>query len=190
MKAALDALDACMKANPREDHRFTLEHLGLCWPQQMERAGKLGACVSANPFYLHSMGEKYSEVGVGVLRAKHISRLGAVVRNGMRLALHSDCLMAPCDPLLLAWCAVNRLGLSGKVLGPDEKISVHEALEGITIDAAFVLRQDHELGSIKAGKKADFAILGADPYEVDPVALKDIDVWGVVFEGRKVPAPR
>ena len=188
VKSALDALDACLQATPREDHRYTLEHLGICWPEQMARAAKLGCCVSGNPFYLHSMGEKYAEVGVGMLRAKHIFRAGSVVKNGLPLALHSDCLMAPADPLLLAWCAVNRQGLSGRVLGPDEKISVQEAMEAITIDAAYVLRKEDDLGSIEPGKRADFTILEEDPFEVDPVRLKDIAVWGTVFEGRKVPA--
>mgnify|MGYP000963908007 FL=1 len=46
---------------------------------------------------------------------------------------------------------------------------------------------EDQIGSIRAGKKADFTILEADPYEVGPSGLKDIKIWGTVFEG--LPAP-
>ena len=43
---------------------------------------------------------------------------------------------------------------------------------------------DHEIGSIEVGKRADFAILEADPYENAPETLRDIPVWGTVQSGR------
>jgi len=81
------------------------------------------------------------------------------------------------------WCAVNRLTASGQVLGPDECITPYEALHSVTLGAAWQLKLDHEMGSIEAGKVADFAILDKDPLTVDPVTLKDIKVWGTVLGG-------
>ncbi|MFA6357911.1 MAG: amidohydrolase family protein [Candidatus Omnitrophota bacterium] len=92
--------------------------------------------------------------------------------------------MAPASPLTLVWCAVNRLTMSGKVAGTEEKISVKDALKTITINAAFVLRKEKEIGSIAVGKLADFTVLQQDPLAVDPKQLKDIHVWGNVFEGK------
>ena len=46
---------------------------------------------------------------------------------------------------------------------------------------------EHEIGSIRAGKKADFTVLEADPFETPPGDLKDIPVWGTVFEGEPAP---
>ncbi|MGY9075278.1 MAG: amidohydrolase family protein, partial [Acidimicrobiales bacterium] len=94
----------------------------------------------------------------------------------------------PLGHLHTAWCAVNRVTASGQVLGPDERISVQTAMKAITIDAAFQLKLDHELGSIEAGKYADFAVLEQDPFEVDPMTLKDIKVWGTVLGGVPMPA--
>jgi hypothetical protein len=87
-----------------------------------------------------------------------------------------------------AWCAVNRLTASGRVLGPEERISVSKALEACTIDAAHQLKLDHDIGSLESGKLADFAVLESDPYEVSPEELKDIAVWGTVLGGVPHPA--
>ena len=61
------------------------------------------------------------------------------------------------------------------------------ALRAITIDAVWTMRWEDKIGSIVAGKHADYAILAQDPYQVDPKKLKDIKIWGTVFEGEKFP---
>jgi predicted amidohydrolase YtcJ len=115
-------------------------------------------------------------------------RLGSVAKTQMPISLHSDMPMAPADPLFLAWCAVTRQTVSGRVAAPNQRIAVDRALSAITIESAYVLNQENELGSIKPGKKADFTILEQDPYKVPVAQLKDVPVWGVVFAGKKYPA--
>ena len=100
------------------------------------------------------------------------------------MAIHSDAPVTPLGPLFTAWCAVNRITASGRVQGDGEKITVAEALRAITIGAAYTLHMDDEVGSIEVGKRADFAVLEADPTEVDPMTLKDVPVWGSVVGGR------
>jgi predicted amidohydrolase YtcJ len=95
--------------------------------------------------------------------------------------------MAPSSPLFLAWAAVNRVTPSGRVAGPDQRVSVQDALEAVTIDAAYSLRLEDEVGSITPGKLANFTVLEADPFAVDPMKIKDIGVWGTVLEGRVQP---
>ena len=56
-------------------------------------------------------------------------------------------------------------------------------MHAITLGAAWQLKLDHDIGSIEAGKFADFAVLEEDPLEVDPIRLKDIGVWGTVLGG-------
>jgi predicted amidohydrolase YtcJ len=99
------------------------------------------------------------------------------------MAIHSDAPVTPMGPLFTASCAVNRKTMSGRVLGPAQRITVDEALRAITLGAAYTLKMDAELGSIEAGKRADFAVLGQDPTAIDPAHLADVPVLGTVTGG-------
>ena len=70
---------------------------------------------------------------------------------------------------------------------PDLALSIHGAMRGITIEAAYSWRMEDSIGSIKKDKIANFTIIDKNPYKVAPDALKDIKVWGTVFEGELFP---
>jgi imidazolonepropionase-like amidohydrolase len=63
-----------------------------------------------------------------------------------------------------------------------------QALRAVTIDAAYILGKEDQIGSIVAGKKADFTAVGVDPYEVGVRGLDKITIRGTVFEGEAHPA--
>ena len=125
-----------------------------------------------------------------VIEFKQTSAILSIVLTSMGIcfiviaAVHSDAPVTPLAPLFTAWCAVNRRTMSGNILGPEEKISVSEALELITMGAARTLKLDQEIGSIEPGKRADFAVLGSDPTEGDGSELKDVPVLGTISGGR------
>ncbi|MCY4562939.1 MAG: amidohydrolase [Gammaproteobacteria bacterium] len=187
MDVVLDILERALTASPRPDHRTTLHHVGFATNDQLRRAGRLGAVISAQPYYVWALGDAYAAHGLGYDRASQMSRLGAMLRNGIPTSLHSDFTMAPAAPLTLAWVAVNRVTSEGSLMAPEERITVQQALRAVTIDAAFALRMEDEIGSIVAGKRADFTVLEQDPFDVEPMHLKDIPIWGTVFEGRPFP---
>jgi predicted amidohydrolase YtcJ len=72
----------------------------------------------------------------------------------------------------------------------EERASLHAALRAVTIDAAWIMRRENDIGSIRADKLADFAVLEEDPYEVGAEGLKDIPIWGTVFEGEVHPVKK
>lgn len=183
----LDALAALLEEHPRPDFRYILQHFGFSRQDQATRIGRLGATVSATGYYLWLLGDKWAEVGIGADRADQMIRLGSLVRNGVKVTLHSDLPMGPVRPLLAVWSVTTRKTASGTIRGPEEALTLDQALRAVTVDAAWSLRMDHEIGTIAAGKKADFTVLDEDPYEVSPDQVKDIRVWGTVFEGQVFP---
>ena len=190
LEVVLDMLDRRMRENPRPDHRTVIVHFPNATEAQVERIASLGAIISANPYYPIAFANKYAQFGIGPQRAHVMTRNGSAVRHGIPLSFHSDLPVAPADPLFLAWSAVTRKTNEGNVVAPEQRIGVHDALRAITIEAAYSWGKETELGSIAAGKIANFTVLGQDPYKVKPMALKDVPVWGVVFEGRVFPAPQ
>jgi predicted amidohydrolase YtcJ len=176
---------------PLGGRRIVIEHFGVSTAEQSRRIARLGALVSANPYYFYSMADKFAAGNLGPERADELVRLGSLRANKVRFGLHSDFTMAPIDPLLLAWIAVNRVTADGKVRGTAEKVPVYDALQAITSNAAYVLHSEDQIGSIAVGKKADFVILAQNPMKTAPMKLRDIKVLGTVFEGvaAKTPTP-
>jgi predicted amidohydrolase YtcJ len=113
--------------------------------------------------------------------------MGDVERAGISYSFHSDMPMAPGQPLFLMWTAVNRVTNDGNVRGPEQRVSRVGALKAVTLDAAYSLRLEKDVGSIVTGKLANFTILGDNPVTVDPMMIKDIKIWGTVQEGRVLP---
>ncbi|OOK80515.1 amidohydrolase family protein [Mycobacterium kansasii] len=148
---------------------------------------EIGMLVSCNAYYLYMLSDIFSEQWLGPDRGTQMVRMGMLERMGMPFTVHSDCPMAPLSPLTLAWVAANRVTINGNLNCPQERVSLHTALKAITIDAAWILRKEDELGSIRAGKKADFAVLEENPYDVGAEGLKDVGIWGTVFEGEAHP---
>ena len=190
-EVALDAIEAAQTAAPRPDHRHTLQHCQMADTAQFKRMKALGVCVNLFANHLYYWGDAHYQLTMGPERADRLDAAGTAQRTGVPYAIHSDAPVTPLSPLFTAWCAVNRISSSGRGLGQaTEAISVEQALAAITIGAAYTLKLDHRVGSIEAGKYADFAVLEDDPFEVAPQKLKDIAVWGTVLGGHPQQAPR
>lgn len=187
-EAALDAIEEAQARYPRFDHRHTLQHCQMADEAQFRRMAALGLCVNLFANHIWYFGDQHYERTMGPDRAMRVDACGSALRCGVPLAIHSDSPVTPMGPLHVAWCAVNRLTPSGRVLGENQKISVEAALRAITLGAAFTLKLDDEIGSVETGKKADFAVLGGDPLAIPAVELKNVPVLGTVMGGRHFPA--
>lgn len=184
----LNTLEINMRRNPRYDHRTVIVHFAVSAKDQVDRIAKLGCIVSGNPYYTVALADNYSKNGLGADRADNMVRLGDVEKAGVSFSFHSDMPMAPADPLYLMWCGVNRITTSGRIAAPYQKVSRESALKAVTIEAAYSLKMEDQIGSIEFGKLANFTILSENPVTCDPLKIKEIKVWGTVVEGKKQPA--
>lgn len=183
----LDQLELNMRRHPRLDHRTVIVHFAVSTTEQVERIKRLGAIVSGNSYYPVALADNYRTNGLDPERADSMVRMGDVERAGISYSFHSDMPMAPGQPLMLMWSGVNRITNDGNVRAPEQRVSRLGALRAVTLDAAYSLQLEKEVGSIKTGKLANFTILSENPVTCDPTKIKDITVWGTVHEGRVLP---
>jgi predicted amidohydrolase YtcJ len=183
----LGSLEKAMTRNPRKEHRTVLVHFGFATPAQVKRWSELGGIVSSNPYYVTALAGRYAKLGIGPERSRNMVPMGDVVKHDISFSFHSDMPMAPAKPLQLVWAGVNRLTAEGDVNGPEHKVTVAQALKAVTIDAAYSIRLENRVGSIEAGKDANLTILEQNPFDVEPMKLKEIEVWGTMLEGRIQP---
>ncbi|MGA3317194.1 MAG: amidohydrolase [Candidatus Korobacteraceae bacterium] len=186
-QATINALEALLKAYPRTDHRFAFQHFGISTPEMTRQVKVLGGVVSTNPYYVYARSE-FGAPYFGSDRAYTAARLKTLIDAGVVTSMHTDTAVAPPVPLEELWIAVNRFGLSGHVRAPEERITLDQALRMVTIDAAYTLGAEKKVGSIQAGKLADFVVLEQDPHAVPVEKIRDIKVWGTVSGGRIFPA--
>jgi predicted amidohydrolase YtcJ len=189
-EVALNAIERVVTQMPRPDHRHTLQHCQMAPASQFRRMAALGVGVNLFANHIYYWGDIHYAKTMGPERAERMDACATALAAGVPFAIHCDAPVTPIGPLFTAWCAVNRLTASGRVLGARERISVPDALRAITLGAAWTLRLDQEIGSIETGKRADFAVLDDDPLAVPPEALKDVGVWGTVLGGKVFEAPK
>lgn len=189
LEVLLDVIEDAQRRMPRADHRTVIVHFANSTEEQVDRIARLGAIVSANPYYPVGFADKYGEWGLGPERADSMVRSASVLRRGIPLSFHSDLPMCPADPMLMASFAVNRVTQSGRVAGPEQRIGLHDALRAVTIEAAYSWNREDELGSIEVGKVANLTVMDEDPYEADTLRIGKIPIRSTMFEGQVFEVP-
>lgn len=169
---------------PRFDHRHRIEHVQTATLEDLDRMKNLGVASSVFINHVYYWGDRHKRLFLGPKRAKRISPLADIVERNLLFTLHSDCPVTPISPLFSVWAAVNRLTREGEVLGPEQRIDVVTALKSMTIYGARLIFDEENSGSIELGKRADFAVLEADPTQVNPEEIKDISVQATFIDGK------
>ena len=171
---------------PRPELRTTIIHAQMMRNDQLDFAAEHGLTPSFFPIHVWFWGDRHRDLFLGPERAVRIDPARSALTRNLKVTLHHDAPIAGIEMLKVAWAAVNRETTSGKVLGPDERITPFEALRAITADAAWQNREEDRKGTLEAGKLADLVILSKDPLGVDPRKIKDIQVMQTVKEGAVV----
>lgn len=185
----LDAYEHALVANNLlgTDHRWRVEHVGGCRGDQFDRAASLGVTISMLPAQFIYWGDLLdgqmfpTEIGSIWMRA------GDAFRSGSLVTFHNDGMVSPPIPLLNIQSMVTRRTPSGTLHGPEQQVSLDDAMKAHTVNAARQLGRDKDLGSLAVGKRADLVELSADPYAVDTDKLTDqVKVLGTWMDGVKI----
>ena len=183
---ALDAIEAAYGAYPSTGVN-RIEHCTITRPEQIERMARLGVQPSFLMNHVYFYGAAYRDQLFGPERAARMDPAADCVKLGLPFTIHTD---APCSnigTLQLVQAAVTRkCAIDGSVVGPEQAVSLTDALRAVTIHAAGQIGMADQLGTLEAGKFADLTILEKDPYAVDPDALMDVKVSETWVGGRKM----
>jgi predicted amidohydrolase YtcJ len=184
---AIDALEKAM-GGPRPEARFRLEHSQVLRVQDIQRMARLGIIASMQPTHATSdMPWAGDRLGEARLAGAYAWR--KVLNAGGRLALGSDFPVESADPRLGLYAAVTRQDLQGNPPGgwlPGERLTREEALRGFTLDAAWSLFLDKEVGSLTVGKRADLVVFGRDPMTVPEREIPQAAIDYTVVDGKVV----
>jgi predicted amidohydrolase YtcJ len=182
----IQALAKSLKDKKLKDHRSVMIHAQTVRDDQLDDMAAMNVIpsyFSAHTFY---WGDWHRDSVLGLERGSRISPTASSLAKGITFTVHNDAPIVPPDVLRLVWATTNRLTRSGQVLGPNERISVEEALKAVTVNAAYQYFEEDRKGSIEVGKQADFVVLSANPLSVAKEDLLNIKVLQTIARGTTV----
>lgn len=184
--SALDAIEAAYGANPPTGLN-RIEHSTIVRPEQLTRMKALGVQPTLLMNHVYLYGAAYRDQLFGPERAAFMDPAGACVREGLPFTLHTD---GPCSPLgalrLVQTAVTRRCTVDNSIVGPDQAVTLEEALHGVTSAAAAQIGQGDRIGSLEAGKEADLVLLEQDPFKVAPDDIMKIKISQTWVGGEKI----
>lgn len=182
---ALDAIEEAQRLKPIPDMRHRVEHNSLCTPRQLKRIKELGVTPSSSIGYMWGIGDDYAE-NFGPERERWLHPHRSMIDMGITAGGNSDYPVSDGNPLVQIYEAVTRKTRTGRVVGPEEAITVKEALRLYTWNGAYLGKEEEIKGSIEPGKYADIVVLDRDILNIPPEEIKEIKVVLTIVDGRIV----
>ena len=192
VRMALNAFEAAQRTNGKKDNRHTICHVQMIDPADVPRFAELG--VVANFQALWGFPDPYvTDTGlaaVGRERLKKFYVIGSVHRSGGKIACGSDWFVSSLNPLDAIEVGIRRqdphLPEGAPTLNPREAVDLATMIEGYTINGAYLMHQDKELGSIEIGKRADLIVLDRNLFEIPTTEVNQAKVLLTIFNGQRV----
>jgi hypothetical protein len=180
----LRAYERALQRWPHPDRRHRIEHCSLVNPSLIARIKATGTIPTPFWTYVYFHGEKWDQYGADKMRWMFAHR--SFLDAGVRVVGASDYGPGPFEPLMAIQSMVTRRDYRGTEWGPNQKVTVDEAIRIATVNGAYASYEEKSKGTITAGKLADLVILEKDPHDVDPNTIKDIRVVRTMVGGRTV----
>ena len=185
--AAADMLlEAVRKSSISSDHRTVMIHAQTVREDQLDQMKELKIIPSYFSTHTFYWGDWHRDSVFGNERASRISPTNSTLKREMPFTVHNDAPIVPPDMIRLLWSTTNRLTRSGKVLGPDQRISTYDALKAMTINAAYQHFEEDIKGTIEVGKLADLVVLSENPLSMQTQDLLNLRVVATYSHGQEI----
>jgi hypothetical protein len=181
----LDIYRDALAAHPRRDHRHRIEHCGVCRPEDVRRLADLGVIPVPQGRFIGEIGDGMLEA-LGPERSTWCYRQRSFLEAGVIVPGSSDRPVVQGAPLLGIHDMVNQRTARGHPFNPAEALTAEEAIRCYTLHSARAAFREADLGSLEAGKLADFAVLSADPTAIAAERIAQIQVLATVVGGKVV----
>ena len=182
--AILAAYENALRAVPKVDHRFRIEHCQVCVPEHISKIRDLGVIPNFFPNHVYYFGDRHRDRFLGPDRVTHLDPIGSAIQAGIKPLLHSDCPVTPVNPLFCIQNAIARVTSSGKVLTEVERVATREAISMMTVNAAYGAFEENVKGSLEIGKLGDLVVLNHDPFQEAAHELGQIESAATVVGGQ------
>ncbi len=193
VRRLLDAVEAAIEVNPQRDRRHKITHGVYIHPDDYARFGQLGVTYDSSGAWMSfdPLMQSIATSRVGPERVDLAFPTTRVLSEGGKFSFGSDWpvsgYVSEYRPLAAIEAGVTRT-LDGRKniapLGGDEaKMSLDQALRAHTIDSAYGMGLDSEIGSLEVGKKADLVVLSQNLYDIDPNDISEVDVLYTIMDG-------
>ena len=183
---ALVAIETAVARYGMADHRPVFIHASYLRPDQIRRLKAVGGVPSFLTSGLIPGGDTVVKLW-GEQRAANAMAAMSMQRAGIPFTFSHDAPVSP-QPWMLALvdAGVNRRTPSGRVIGPEQRVSPYLGLKAVTAHAAWQIKEEKTKGTLEVGKLADLVILERNPLTVNPATIKDIAVVETIKEGRTI----
>ncbi len=178
----LNAYEKVLKNHKGVNPRHRIEHCSLVNDELLGRIKAAGVIPTPFYTYVYYHGNKWVDYGYEKMQKMFAHR--SFLDAGIPVAPASDYTPGPYEPMMAIQSMVTRKDVRGRVWGPDQKISVSDAMRICTMHGAYASFEEDLKGSLEAGKLADFVILEKDPHEVNPDEIVNIKIVKTVLGGK------
>lgn len=182
---ALDAIEAALREEPREDHRHRIEHCCYVTPPIQQRLKDLKVVDASATGFIHDLGDAYKR-NRGEESMRWMWPHRTLIDLGIPAPGHSDCPVCSPNPWLGIYGMVTRRTDSGDILHEEEGVTPMEAIRAYTIDGAYAAWEENIKGSIEPGKLADLIVVDRDPLTIPPEELKEVRTVMTIIDGEVV----
>jgi predicted amidohydrolase YtcJ len=186
----LNAIEVARAEHPNSETRYTICHVEVITDQDVPRFAELDVIAQSTPLWASY--DEYGEQFVSEDQFNRFWRFKSLEDAGARLTFGSDFPSSGAGTLGLSPVVQIEIGHTRQFAGePDaliqppesERLSVESLVRGFTIDAAYQLHMEDEIGSIEVGKKADLIVLDQNIFEVDTYSIHKTDVVLTMMDG-------